>query len=92
MDWSSATESPPRCQECFREYDVKPHREWVARDSYLAENVKFMDESNPFTLDNDTKKCILQCKPGYWVENSDCNSEYIKSDGTICKNVEEDPL
>jgi hypothetical protein len=52
-----------------------------------------MDESNPFTLDQDTKKCILRCKPGYWVENSDCNSEYIKPDGTvICKNVDQDPL
>jgi hypothetical protein len=92
-NWRLATENPTRCSECFQSTDVSNYNYWVAKASYPRINISNMDRSHPFSLDQNTKKCILRCLPGSWVENSDCNSKYIEPDGTvICKNIDQDPL
>jgi hypothetical protein len=96
-DWKSAKENPKenprRCQECFQKSDVEPYNSFVGKHSYPPWNFYYRDREQPFTLDQNTKKCILRCISGYWVENYDCDASFIKPDGTvICKNVDHDPL
>ena len=64
---------------------------WIAKASYKSADLAGRLVATPFTKIAD--KCILQCEPEYWLDNTACSGAYYDSSGnSVCTNQASDPL